>query len=81
LHLEPRSERRPTALRILGHLLERELAALRPGEQLVYLRLVWLAGLRTGSVRCSLERLVAVNYPGLKSGACGGLESACPRGY
>ncbi len=47
-------------LRTLGELLERGLRDLPPASQLVYLRLAWMAGLKTGSVRCSVDRLIAM---------------------
>jgi hypothetical protein len=44
-------------LRTLARLLDGDLAGLPPASQLVYLRLVWWAGLGSGYARASLERL------------------------
>jgi predicted transcriptional regulator len=46
-------------LRVLGYLLQGGISGLSASEQAVYLRLVWLCGLRSGTCRCGVERLVA----------------------
>ena len=50
---------RAHGLRVLGYLLQGGMSSLSASEQAVYLRLVWLCGLRPGTCRCGLERLVA----------------------
>ena len=50
---------RAHGLRVLGYLLQGGISSLSASEQAVYLRLVWLCGLRSGTCRCGVERLVA----------------------
>jgi DNA-binding transcriptional ArsR family regulator len=50
---------RAHGLRVLGYLLQGGMSSLSASEQAVYLRLVWLCGLRSGTCRCGVERLVA----------------------
>ena len=50
---------RAHGLRVLGYLLQGGISGLSASEQAVYLRLVWLCGLRPGTCRCGVERLVA----------------------